>query len=59
MEESISREELVCILMDHYVDLQRIKKANVGVVNEELEYQIKGATLKLSSMGVDVENLSL
>lgn len=58
MEESISREELVCILMDHYVDLQRIKKANVGVVNEELEYQIKGAIAKLSAIGVSVVGLT-
>ena len=57
MEESISREELVCILIDHYVDLQRIKKANVGVVNEELEYQIKTTRVKLSTFGIDISEL--
>lgn len=59
MEESMSREELVSIMIDQYVDLQRIKKVNGGVVNEELEYQIKGAMVKLSALGVHVAGLAL
>ena len=54
MEESMSREELMSIIIDNYVDLQRIKKANGDVVNEELEYQIKGTIAKLSAIGVSV-----
>jgi len=45
--------------IDKYTDLQRIKKANNNVENEELEYQIRATTAKLSSMGVDVEDLTL
>lgn len=59
MEESMSREELACIMIDKYVDLQRIKKTNGGVVNEELEYQIKGTIAKLSAMGVSVVGLAV
>ncbi len=39
--------------------MQRIKKANRDTPNEELEYQIKVTTAKLSSMGVNVEGLTL
>lgn len=59
MEESMSREELMSIIIDNYVDLQRIKKANGDVVNEELEYQIKGTIAKLSAIGVSVADLAL
>lgn len=59
MEESMTKEELICLTIDKYVDLQRIKKANNGVVNMELDYQIKGTIVKLSSMGVSVEGLVL
>lgn len=45
MEESMTKEELICLTIDKYVDLQRIKKANNGVVNMELDYQIKGILL--------------
>ena len=44
---------------DKYTDLQRIKRANGYTVNEELDYQIKVATAKLSSFGVNVEYLTL
>lgn len=58
MEESMSREELTCIMIDKYVDLQRIKNANGNVINEELEYQIKGTIAKLSAMGISVKGLA-
>lgn len=57
--EEMTEKELVTILIDKYTDLQRIKKANKDAPNEELEYQIKATTAKLSSMGVNVENLTL
>lgn len=59
MEEGMTREELICLTIDKYVDLQRIKKANNGVTNMELDYQIKETVAKLSFMGVTVENITL
>lgn len=57
--EEMTEKELITVLIDKYTDLQRIKKANNNVENEELEYQIRATTAKLSSMGVDVEDLTL
>ena len=58
MEENMSREELACIMIDKYVDLQRIRKANGNFVNEELEYQIKGTMAKLVAIGISLEGLT-
>ena len=55
----MSDQELKALLIDKYTDLQRIKRANGDTVNEELDYQIKEATAKLSSFGVNVEDLTL
>ena len=41
------------------MNLQRIKKANGDQVNEELDYQLKGVIAKLSSLGVNVEEITL
>lgn len=57
--EEMTEKELITVLIDKYTDLQRIKKANNNVENEELEYQIGATTAKLSSMGVNVEDLTL
>ena len=57
--ETMTREERICLTIDRYTDLQRIKKANGDMVNQELEYQIRNATAKLASMGVAVEDLKL
>lgn len=57
--EEMTEKELITVLIDKYTDLQRIKKANRDTPNEELEYQIKVTTAKLSSMGVKVEDLTL
>ncbi len=57
--EEMTEKELITVLIDKYTDLQRIKKANRDTPNEELEYQIKVTTAKLSSMGVNVEDLTL
>lgn len=59
MEETMTKEELITITIEKYMDLQRIKKANAGVENTELEYQIRGTVAKLSSMGVSVEDITL
>ncbi len=57
--EEMTEKELITVLIDKYTDLQRIKKANRDTPNEELDYQIKVTTAKLSSMGVNVEDLTL
>lgn len=59
VNHDMSDPELKALLIDRYADLQRIKRANGDTVNEELDYQIKVATAKLSSFGVNVEDLTL
>lgn len=59
VNHDMSDQELKALLIDKYTDLQRIKMANGDTVNRELEYQIKVATAKLSSFGVNVEDLTL
>ena len=53
----MTKEELVDSTIDKYVDLQRIKKANNGHKNQELDYLIKVTVAKLSSLGVSVEDI--
>lgn len=55
----MTREELISITIDKYIDLQRIKRANGDAENYELDYQIKVAVAKLSSLGVSVEDITL
>ena len=55
--DEMTDKELITILIDKYTDLQRIK--NNDTPNEELDYQIKTTTAKLSSMGINVEDLTL
>ena len=55
----MTREEIVNATIDTYMNLQRIKKANGGHDNPELDDQIKGVISKLSSMGVNVEDITL
>ena len=57
--EEMTESELIAVLIDKYTDLQRIKKANGGTENSELEYQIKATKAKLSSLKVNVEDLTL
>ena len=54
-----TEKELITVLIDKYTDLQRIKRANNGVENQELEYQIKVTIAKLASLGVSVEDITL
>lgn len=49
-------EEQKQIAIDNYVNLIRIKK-HQKEVNEELDYQIKVAKLKLSTFGIDISEL--
>ncbi len=57
--DEMSDKELVTMTIEHYTDLQRIKKANGDTVNEELDYQIKITAVKLSAMGVAIEDISM
>lgn len=55
----MSEKELITITIDRYTDLQHIKKANGDHENPELDYLIKVTIAKLSSMGVNVEDITL
>ncbi|GFI11197.1 hypothetical protein IMSAGC007_03670 [Lachnospiraceae bacterium] len=59
MVQEVTEKELITVTIDKYTDLQRIKKANGNTENSELDYQIRVVTAKLSSMGVNVEDLTL
>lgn len=52
-------KELITITIDRYTDLQQIKKANGDHENEMLDYLIKVTVAKLSSMGINVEDITL
>ena len=55
----MSEKELITVTIDNYMNLQRIKKANGDRENIELDDQLKGLVAKLSSCGVNVEDLTL
>ena len=59
MVQEMSDKELVAITIDRYTDLQQIKKANGDHKNEMLDYLIKVTIAKLSSLGVNVEDITL
>ena len=59
MNNSMSDKELIVITIDKYTDLQKIKKANGGHENKELDYQIKVTLAKLASLGVSVEDITI
>lgn len=58
-EDMPSDKELINNLIDLYSILQQVKQGNDGHENRVLEYQIKVVTAKLSSMGVNVEDITL
>lgn len=49
-------EEQKQVAIDYYVNLMRIKAYETGE-NRELDYQIKIAKLKLSTLSIDVSDL--
>ena len=59
MVQEVTEKELITVTIDNYKNLQRIKKANGDVENKELDYQLRGLNAKLSSFGVNVEDLTL
>ena len=52
-------KELITVTIEHYGDLQRVKQANGGHENPALEYALKLTVAKLSSLGVNVEDITL
>lgn len=52
-------KELITITIDRYTELQQIKQANGDHENKQLDYYIKVTTAKLSSLGVNVEDITL
>jgi hypothetical protein len=58
-EITMSDKELVTITIEHYGDLQRIKQANGDHENPALDYVLKLTVAKLSSLGVNVEDITL
>jgi len=59
VKEEMTDKELITVTIDRYTDLQQIKKANGGHENEMLDYLIKVTTAKLSSLGVNIEDITL
>lgn len=59
MVQELTEKGLIAITIDTYMNLQRIKKENGTQENRELDYQLKGVIAKLSSMGVNVEDLTI
>lgn len=55
----MTEKELITTTIDRYTELQQIKKANGGHENEMLDYFIRVTAAKLSSMGVNVEEITL
>jgi len=55
----MSDKELVTMTIDMYAILQRIKQANGGHENATLDYELKLVVAKLSSLGVNVEDITL
>lgn len=52
-------KEIIITTIEEYSRLQHIKKANGDHENPELDYYIKIAIAKLSSLGVSVEDITL
>lgn len=54
----MSDKGLASAAIDYYAALQRIKRANGGYENVELDYELKVIVAKLSSYGVNVEDIT-
>ena len=53
----MTEKEQATILMDKFIDLQRIKTA--GDREKEINYQIKTTKAKLEALGIVTENLNM
>jgi len=52
MDEFMTKDELIYMEINYYVNLIRIKKAQEGT-NTELDYQLKVQKNKLATLGVN------
>lgn len=59
MVQEMTEKELITTTIDRYTELQQIKKANGGHENQMLDYYIRVTIAKLSSLGVNVEDVTL
>ena len=55
----MTEKELITSTIDRYTEFQQIKKANGDHENAMLDYFIRVTIAKLSSMGVNVEDITL
>ena len=55
----MTEKELITVTIDRYTELQQIKQANGEHENKMLDYFIKVTIAKLSSLGVNVEDITL
>lgn len=58
VDETMTREEMINVLIEQYANLQRIKSAEKDT-NEELDYQIKVTKARLEAFGIIAENLEI
>ncbi len=55
----MSDKELAMMTIDQYSLLQHIKQANGDHENRELDHALKVVIAKLSSLGINVEDITL
>lgn len=55
----MSDKELVTMTIEHFGHLQQIKQMNGDQENPALDYILKLTVAKLSSLGVNVEDITL
>ena len=53
----MTEKEQATLLMDKFIDLQRIKTA--GDKEKEIDYQLKTTKAKLEALGIVTENLTI
>lgn len=57
--QEVTEKELITVMIDKYIDLQRIKKANGDHENTELAYQLRVIKNKLSVLGIPTEEYEM
>lgn len=55
----MSDKELITTTIDRYTELQQIKRENGDHENKILDYYIKVTIAKLSSLGVNAEDITM
>lgn len=57
--QEVTEKELITVMIDKYIDLQRIKKANGDHESTELAYQLRVIKNKLSVLGIPTEEYEM